>query len=375
MTSPAPSIQSTLRYFDFTDEQRLRFAQTVNDRPLSDRARKFLRLAFDATSEHGRPGLRVRYYDRALIVSCPQERLAELLDGCCVKTVQRMIEELEGCKVLEKRRTVPRTDGPPVQKTVYVVFLDRLEELRCLDPTDELDCVILDSDGDLRGSGRTETHLENAVFSDVVSNVARDVVSDVVCPVVSVVASDVVSLMKHEHAKTHENKTHEACSMQHEVLKSSVSQSQGVAVSEKLRFSTIPPEHVDSIVRRKDRDLFLKYFADAVHAKFAKDSDRDRLEMAALFHQVNRVAEADSPGAVIHRSWKNRARKPLALAQVDEDFARKLLAGPPQSAAGSSVVRTVSPLKSLDDELADDLAKQHERRLGNLQALRAMTSR
>lgn len=163
--------------------------------------------------------------------------------------------------------------------------------------------------------------------------------------------------------------------MQHEVFEDSGFESQGAAAPERVRFCEIRPEHVDRIVRGRDRGLFLKYFADAVHAKFAKDSPQDRLEMAALFHQVVRVGEAESPGRVIHKGWKKRATKPLTLAQADEEFARGLLAPPP--APSTSAARLVPPLleaESCAGFSAEELAQQQERRLGNLQALRLMSA-
>lgn len=322
------TIQPPLRYFDFSDEQRLRFAETVNDKPLSDRARKFLRLAFDATSEHGKPGLRVRYYDRALIISCPQERLAELLDGCSVKTVQRMIDELEAISVLQKRRTVPKTDGPPVQKTVYVVFLDRLEALPSLDPTDELDCVILDSDGDLRGTGdRHFAHPEN--------NVAPDVASVVVCPVVSdvasVVVSDVASLMNHDHeglnelyinsSITHDH-DHEARDIQKparfdEISERDIRGIAGFAVEVNGRTGT--PNPLSRLKKLRE------YFADAVAAGLA-DPDEFKL-FAALFRNVGRRSDVKFRPRYLRTLWTNRAEKPLesVVTVADREYARSLL--------------------------------------------------
>lgn len=326
--------QTLLPFFDFSDDSRLKFAQLVDEKPLSDRAKKFLRFAYDVASEHSRAGMRVRYYRRALIVSCLQERLAELLDNCSVKTVQRMFDELEECGVVSRRKVTPKTDGPPIQKTCYVVLLEELEALPSLDPTDELDCVILECDGDLRGVGEVNvTHPE------------LDVASVVVCPVVSVVASDVASLMsmKHEHAKTHEIKTHESCSMSmpHELLRNSsenktqesqvseVKSQSGPAVSKRVRFSCISREDATAIVRRNDVALFLAFFRDAAAAGWAKDCQTDRIKMAALFHQVVRIGEAKSPGAVINRSWATRddpdEEKRLKLAGEDEEFARQLL--------------------------------------------------
>lgn len=321
----ATLTQPTLRYFDFSDEQRLRFAQTVNDKPLSDRARKFLRLAFDATSEHGKPGLRVRYYDRALIISCPQERLGELLDGCSVKTVQRMIEELESVSVLEKRRTVPKTDGPPVQKTVYVVFLDRLEALPSLDPTDELDCVILDSEGDLRGDGeRRFHHPEN----DVVSVVA----SDVVCPVVSVVVSDVASLMNHDHeglnelcinsSITHDHESHEGSDKPKtarfdEISDRDIRGIAGFAVEVNGRMGT--PCEANRLKRLRE------YFDDAVSAGLA-DPDEFKL-FGALFRNVGRRTDVKVRPRYLRTLWTNRADKPLegVVTVADREYVRRLL--------------------------------------------------
>ena len=325
----ATLTQPTLRYFDFSDEQRLRFAQTVNDKPLSDRARKFLRLSFDATSEHGKPGLRVRYYDRALIISCPQERLGELLDGCSVKTVQRMIEELESISVLEKRRTVPKTDGPPVQKTVYVVFLDRLEALPSLDPTDELDCVILDSEGDLRGDGeRRFHHPENDVAPDVVSVVA----SDVVCPVVSVVVSDVASLMNHDHeglnelinnsSITHDHESHEGSDKPKtarfdEISDRDIRGIAGFAVEVNGRMGT--PCEANRLKKLRE------YFDDAVSAGLA-DLDEFKL-FGALFRNVGRRTDVKVRPRYLRTLWTNRAEKPLegVVTVADREYVRRLL--------------------------------------------------
>ncbi len=322
------SIQATLKYFDFSEEQRLRFAQTVNDKPLSDRARKFLRLSFDATSEHGRPGLRVRYYDRALIISCPQARLAELLDGCSVKTVQRMIDELEGLGILETRKTTPKTDGPPVQKTVYVVFLDRLEDLPSLDPTDELDCIILDSDGDLRGIGRSETHPEN----DVVSDVASVVVSDVVCPVVSDVASVVVSLMNHDHEfMTHEGMNYSITHDHDHERASDAKSARFDSISERdirgiAGFTVEFGDGRSGVPNPKSRLAKLReYFDDAVKAGLA--SPDEFAMFGALFRNVGRRTDIKFRAKYLRTLWTNRDSKPLdgVVTVPDREYFRELL--------------------------------------------------
>jgi hypothetical protein len=323
--------QTALRYFDFSDDQRLRFSQTINDKPLNDRARKFLRLSFDATCEHSKPGLRVRYYDRTLIISCPQERLAELLDGCSVKTVQRMLEELEAVGVLEKRKTVPKTDGAPVQKTVYLVFLDRLEELPSLDPTDELDSVILDSDGDLRGSGRRSAHPETDVVCPVVCPVVSDVARDVVCPVVSVVASDVVSLMNHDHeglneiinsSITHDQESHDAREPERRARFDDISDRdiRGIAgFSVEINGRTGTASEASRLKKLRE------YFDDAVQAGLADPGDF-RL-FAALFRCVGRRTDVKFRPRYLRTLWTNRNEKPLegVVTTADREYVRRLL--------------------------------------------------
>lgn len=105
----------------------------------------------------------------------------------------------------------------------------------------------------------------------------------------------------------HENKQH-AC-MQHESVK----------------FSQIPPEHIRRIVGKRDHALFRAYWQDVVAAGWARGADAERLQLAALFHQVDRVGRARNPGATIASAWKDRTTSPLQLSAADEDFARKLL--------------------------------------------------
>ena len=311
------TIQQTLRYFDLSQDQRLRFAQTVNDKPLSDRGRKFLRYAFDSTTEHGKAGLRTRYYDRSLIVSCPQERLAELLDNCSVKTVQRMLEDLEETGILERRRVVPKTDGPPVQKTVYVIFLDRLEALPSLDPTDELDCVILDCEGDLRGTG--ERHLRHPE-----NDVVWDVVSDVV--------SDVASFMSHDHEGLNEfNSFSKDPSIPHDherhdtqptarfddMTDRDIRGIAGFQVEANGRVGT--PTELNRLKKARE------YFADAVNAGLAHPDEWKMF--LALFRNVGRRTDVKIRPRYLRTLWQNRSTKPLegVVTVADREYVRQLL--------------------------------------------------
>lgn len=159
-------------------------------------------------------------------------------------------------------------------------------------------------------------------------------------------------------------------SMPHESLKSSAFESQQ---SPAVKFSRIDSKHIAQIVRQGDAPLFRAYFADALHAGFAKDCDVDRLRMAALFHQVHRVGEARVPGSVIYKTWKNRDQPGeggLRLADLDEEFARKLL----RPRASPDRPMFVSPIRVPDDcELTpDQIREQRTRGESNRVALATM---
>lgn len=345
--------QQTLPFFDFSNEDRLRFAQLVNDKPLPDRARKFFRLAYDAATEWGKPGLRVRYYDRTLLVSCPQERLAELLD-CSVRTVQRMIDEqLVPTGLVEKVQVVPKCDGPSTQKTVYLIFMDRLQAMPSLDPTDELDCVILDRGGDLRQAGdrscdhpefQTETSVQPSPSSDVVPVVVSNVVPDVVCPVVSVVApvvvSNVVSLMNHDHDHDgmNEFKINHSITHDHETQPSK--RFDAITARDVLAISGYAFDRGDgqtvtanAVSRRR---ALIAYFDDAVANGLARPGEEPLF--AALFRaaaRLHRLPEGNSTrvndvGGWIRRCWLNRDAKPPGRVTPDDRlYARNLLSAPP----------------------------------------------
>lgn len=161
--------------------------------------------------------------------------------------------------------------------------------------------------------------------------------------------------------------------MQHESLKSSLSESQN-AGDEKVKFSKIEPEHVRRIVRQLDGDLFRKYFADAVYAKFAKDCEADRHRMAALFHQVCRVADAHSPGRVIYAAWKKRdGPGGLQLADIDEDFARQLLRNVAQSQRNQERPPPNPFQRPESCELSpDEIQRQLQLKAANLSTIREM---
>ncbi len=180
--------------------------------------------------------------------------------------------------------------------------------------------------------------------------------------------------MKHA---VHANKTH----AQHESLKSSSESQSTKPKSSAVSFRNITAAHVDQIVKRRDVELFDRYFRDLVKKEWARtdDSDRDRQRLAALFHQVARVDEADCPGSVIYAAWKSRdvmgedsAGKPLGLrlSDDDEDFARELLrvrSDPARSAAAPMLKPSVS--ESLTPE---QLRKQAEIRESYLKQVAVM---
>ena len=331
--------QPTLPFFDFSDDSRLKFAQLVEEKPLSDRAKKFLRFAYDVATEHSRTGMRVRYYRRALIVSCLQERLGELLDNCSVKTVQRMFDELEECGVVSRRKVTPKTDGPPVQKTCYVVMLDELAALPSLDPTDELDCVILECDGDLRGTGEPDfRHPENDVAPDVASVVA------------SVVVSDVASLISinHHHDSLSTYKTHDddQSRPRPDLPASSVADVSG---QEPLNFRSIRDDDVRLIAGfsvdgkglplRERWLLFLRYWADVRVTESVPVSDDDQLELLALFVFWGRNKTNRSRGGAVATWWRSRSDKPLrnTLTKDAMTEARRIRGAGATAAAVSAV--------------------------------------
>ena len=140
-----------------------------------------------------------------------------------------------------------------------------------------------------------------------------------------------------------------------------------------VKFSKIDPDHVKRIARQHDVGLFQAYFADALRAKFAKDTDADRIRMAGLFHQVDRIGEARVPGQVIHKRWKNRDEpgdKGLRLARVDEEFGRLLLR--PRASPDRRMI--ISPLRIPDDGqlTPEQIREQRQRAESNLQALATM---
>lgn len=300
-----------LPFFDFSEEQRQKVAHLIQSKPFTERARRFLQLAFTAATDAGPPGLRVRYYDATLLVSCPQERLAELLD-CNVRTVQRMVDdesELVRSGVLENAKTVPETDGPPVQKTVYLIFLDVLESLPSLDPTDELDSIILDRNGRLRSDkSRRFEHPEN----DVGSGVGSDVGSGVMCPVGSVVGSNVGSPMIHDHVNTHEIKTHDH-DHEHGDQRSILSWKKGVLQDSDVR----------RIVSAIDYATILHMDAEGCSAFNWPKNEQDRLQRIAMWHHCATNRKLDSSAAVLKRRMQDGDRK--CLTNADLEWASQLL--------------------------------------------------
>ena len=350
-------MQGSLPFPFISDERRLRFAEMLNDRPLSDRARKFLRLAFDGLTEFGKPGLRVRYYDNALLISCPQTRLAELLE-CSVRTVQRMIAgELEQLNVLESAVTVPKTDGPPTQRTVYLVFLDRLEALPVLDPTDELDSVILDRNGDLRQDGsRQFSHPECDVASDVVSVVASDVVS--------VVAPVVVSPMNHDHEMIMNinpmNHDHGDQRSESETLPESQH-------TNRKTFLDLTNETVRAIVRGKDLQTLLQLDEAGRDAFDWPPGEQEQLNRLAMWHHAATHRRIENPAAVLKARMRDRDWR--CLKQADSDWAAAMLR---ERSRGSPAKTPVTLQLNAADCEPETMAAQQRSRAANLQALAAM---
>lgn len=141
----------------------------------------------------------------------------------------------------------------------------------------------------------------------------------------------------------------------------------------RIRFTRIEPEHVQRIVGKGDAALFGEYFADALAAGWAKDTDRDRIRLAALFFQVA-GSGATNPGAMINAAWKRRdsPAKGLKLTGEDEDKARALLRPPPVVQSGNRAVAVVSLQPPATEFTAADLAAQQARRVSNLRALAGM---
>lgn len=369
----------SLRFPSLSSDTHAKIRRLIQTRAVTERARRFLQLAFDAVESAPPAGLRAQWYGNAILISGKQERLAELL-GCSVKTVQRAIatagpdepagEFSEFCHV---DTVVVRTDtGLPVQKLVYAILIDRLEAIPSVDPTDEFEVFALKYGPglqELRQPERPpETHVPSVVASDVAS-----VVAPVSLPLSPACPADVASLHAHDH-ESHDYKTHDHESMKHESFRDSVSSR---SPDGRIRMTNILTEHVQQIVRQKDAKLFGEYFADAVAARWAKDCEADRIKMAALFHQVVRIGEADSPGRVISFQWKNRdstdSRKRLKLAGEDEEFARQLLR-PPAVAVPNRP--HINPLRTVDDghQLSPaEYSRQQMSKAANLSALAAMT--
>lgn len=359
-------------------QRRDEFDQELLRRPISDRARPFLQLMFCAangTPPEGIKGVFLKVPTPQYVMQGDLRSLAQAMN-CSVKTVQRAIEDLLLVGIVRK---VADTDTNDLTYTLSLKALMAIPEIDLSTSFGRAVAVLSTHDvfeSDLEGPEiNTET-------TPVQAPVQRGVQGGVQPPVQPPVQGGVHPHDEHEHAKTHENKTHASCSMQHASFRNSGSESQKAAGDERVEFRAIPPEHVERIVRKRDRALFLKYFADAVHAKFAKDADDDRVRMAGLFHQVIRVGRSDSPGRVIHKSWKNRddpdPKKRLSLAQIDEEFSRELLAPPPPPPNALPAGAKRTPLINAEDLAsgltATDLQQQQERRAGNLQALRAMSA-
>lgn len=345
--------QQTLPFFDFSNEDRLRFAQLVNDKPLPDRARKFFRLAYDAATEWGKPGLQVRYYDHTLLVSCPQERLAELLE-CSVRTVQRMIDEqLVPTGIVEKEQVVPECDGPSTQKTVYLIFMDRLQAMPSLDPTNELDCVIIKRGGDLRQSGervhahpelQTETSVQPSPSRDVAPVVVSDVVPDVVCPVVSVVAQDVapvvvsnvVSLMNHDHDHEGMNEFKINHSITHDHEEPPPKRFDAITARDVLAIAGYAFDRGDGQMVTANGASRLRalmaYFDDALANGLARPGEEPLFtalfRCAARLHRLpsGNATRVNDVGGWIRRCWENRDTKPPGrVTAEDRAYARSLL--------------------------------------------------
>ena len=330
-----------------SDDDRLRFAELLNDRPFTDRARKFLRLAHDGLTEYGKAGLRVRYYDNALLISCQQARLAELLE-CSVRTVQRMIDDelAAGLGILEKVQTVPQTDGPPVQKTVYVVFLDRLEALPVLDPTDELDSVILDRNGDLRQDGsRRFSHPE--------------------CDVVPGVVSDVVSPMTHGHEQDM-NKKPMIHGHDHGDQRSASEDLPDKRSPLLWSKQTLTNETVRRIVRSRNLAELLRIDQEGRTAFGWSDSEQALLGRLAMWHHVATHPKVKHPSAVLKARMKDGERD--CLKQVDIDWAAAMLRERNRGSPVPVVVKLPDPAESDPDTLSAQQARQRQQ----LAAVRVM---
>lgn len=144
-----------------------------------------------------------------------------------------------------------------------------------------------------------------------------------------------------------------------------------------VRFGAIDSGHVRRIVRERDGTLFGRYFADAVAARWAKDCERDRIQLAALFHQVVRLGRSSNLGATIAAAWKRREQAPLKLAGEDEDFARQLLRPrPPVSGGSDAALARLPVLQSASSGIdPEDYAAQQSRRSRNLASLAVMAGR
>jgi hypothetical protein len=201
---------TALRYPRLSDETRKHISGLIESRAITDRARRFLRLALSAVESQPPAGIRSQWYGNAILLSGDQQRIGQLLD-CHHRTFQRAIDRANGGEFSAfcwpEMVTIEQDAGRASQRLVYVIAIDRLEAIPMTDPTDEFEAVILKYGPglvDLRErwtNGPEST--ESVRFAD---DVARDVV-----PLSPGCRPDGVSLMNHDHdhVHEHENKTHE----------------------------------------------------------------------------------------------------------------------------------------------------------------------
>ena len=340
--------QPALPFFDFSDDSRLRFMEMLNEKPLSDRARRFVRLAYEGATEHGKAGLRVRYFREMLWVNCPQERLGELLE-CTDRTVRDMIrKELEPLGFLKVVKATPdQLEGPPREVTVYCISIARLAALPCLDPTDEVDAAILATGGD--PFGELDPNHDQAVPQ--VSGPSSESISAPVSGGISGGSSGGISggssggisggisaLMNHDH--DHERVIEESSFIQvmnhdHDARGTST------PAAEPAKFHQMTDRHIRAIAgfavehegelktlnAAKRLDKLLEYFRDAVRAGQAEESE---LRMfAAVFRHVGRRPDIMHKAKYLRTMWTNRSNpdKPLSsvLTADDRSYARQLV--------------------------------------------------
>lgn len=301
------------------------FESELLTRDISDDARRLLLLFHSAANGSPDPDLRGQFRSgprAAWLIVCTggQQRLAELAGLRSDRHVRQVCDELSAHGCLTR---VSRPIGGGGSETYYAVFLQELLALPKLDLSTPI--------------GRA-LHWFNEICAEPHTSKNTAVSTGETTgkrPAFRPADDRQTTGVSTGHVHAHENKTHEheACSMSmgHESLKDSGGARAAPEATRPVRFTSIPPDHVRQVVGQTDRRLFALYWSDLIAAGWARDCEADRIQLAALWHQVARLGRARNPGGAIAAAWRDRETRPLQLSAADEDWARRLLRPTPQA--------------------------------------------